>query len=80
MHTHETKDCILSLDQMETSMQTRRKNYSYQSSVNKEMSIKVRLLKQSPNAEDKILFTGWSITSFSDNHILSVTNYYLAFQ
>lgn len=51
MHIHETKDCIIFLDQMETSMQTRRKNYSYQSSVNKEMSIKVQLLKQFPNAE-----------------------------
>lgn len=73
---HDTKDCILSLDQIEASMETRRKKYSYQSSVNKEMSIKVQLLKQFPNAEDKILFTGWSITSFSDNPILSITNCY----
>lgn len=81
MHTHETKDGILSLDQTEASMQTRRKIYSYQSSVNKEMSIKIQLSKQFPNAEDKTLFKGWSsITFFSDNPILSVTNYYLAFQ
>lgn len=80
MHTHETTDCILSFDQIEASMQTRRKNYSYQSSVNKETSIKVQLLKQFPNAEDKIRFTGWSVTSFSENPILSVTNDYLALQ
>ena len=45
MHAHETTDCILSLDQVGVSKQTRKKNFSYRSSVNKEMSIKVQLIK-----------------------------------
>ena len=35
MHAHETTDCILSLDQVGVSKQTRKKKFSYRSSVNK---------------------------------------------
>lgn len=50
MHVHETTDCILPLDQVGVSKQTKRKNFSYQSSVNKDMSIRVQLIKTiSPN-------------------------------